>query len=237
MASKKRVLIKVSGASIKAKNPNSIFNFDIVKKLCSQIKQLNAKYNIGIVVGGGNIWRGKMDSEHCLKRADADYIGMLSTIANSFVFKDILESLGVKVSLFSALPVGFLTKPITSENIEKSFSKNQVCLFAGGTGHPYFTTDTGCAIRAIDMQADMILMGKDLVDGVFTADPLKNKNAKFIANTTFFDVYKRKLQVMDLSALTLCEENNIDIYVFNILGNNSIVKVLQKKCKFTHIHK
>lgn len=237
MASKKRILIKISGASIKSKKTGSLFNFDIIKKLCSQIKQLNAKYDIGIVIGGGNIWRGKMDNENCLKRANADYVGMLSTIANSFVFKDVLENFGVKTSLFSALPVGSLTKPITGEKIEKAFLKNHVCLFGGGTGHPYFTTDTGCAIRAIDMHADMILMGKDSVDGVFTADPSKNKNAKFIANTTFFDVFKKKLQVMDLSALTLCEENNIDIYVFNILGNNNIVKVLHKKCKFTHIHK
>lgn len=237
MVKKKRILIKISGASIKSKKANGFFDFNIIKHLCNQIKQLNVKYDIGLVIGGGNIWRGNMDSNQYLQRSNADYIGMLSTIANSFVFKDILESLGVKAALFSALSVGCLTKPIVSEKIEKAFANKKVCIFAAGTGHPYFTTDTGCVIRAIDMQANIILMGKDAVDGVFTDDPKKNKNAKFIPNTTFSNIINKKLKVMDLSALTLCEENNIDIYVFNILANNGIVKTLQKKCRFTHIHK
>ena len=234
---KKRILIKISGGCFRPNKKDSLFDFNIIKKICLQIKQLAPKYNIGLVIGGGNIWRGNMDSNKILKRANSDYIGMLSTIANGIVFKDVLESMKVNVTLFSALSIGNLTKPIVHDKIEKAFAKGNICIFAGGTGHPYFTTDTGCAIRAIDMRANIILMGKNSVNGVYTDDPLKNKKAKFIKDISFINLINKKLKVMDLSALTLCEENNINIYVFNILAQNGIIKTLNKKCQFTFIHK
>ena len=232
----KRILIKISGASIKSKD-NNIFDLNYIKNLAKQIAILAKKYQIGIVIGGGNIWRGNMTVGNVFKKANADYMGMLSTIINALAFKDILVNYGCQVNLYSALAISNVTKPIVIEKINNDLNKKKVAIFAAGTGHPYFTTDTGCVIWAIDMDADVILMGKDSVDGVFSDDPQINKKAKFYSDLKFIDVLKKKLKVMDLSALTLCEQHDIDIYVFNILQSNSLLKIINKKCKFTHIHK
>ncbi|MCQ2748361.1 MAG: UMP kinase [Mycoplasmoidaceae bacterium] len=178
-----------------------------------------------------------MTKDKAFRRANADYMGMLSTIMNGIAFKETLHKIGVKAEVYSALEVDRITKKIAIDKINDDIAEGKVIIFAGGTGHPFFTTDTACAIRAIDMRADFILMGKDGVDGVYTADPNKNKNAKFIKSITFQGAIEKQLKVMDLPALTLCLENNIDIYVFDVLAKDSIIKTFKKKTKFTHIHK
>lgn len=232
----KRILIKISGASIKSDN-GSIFDLDMINNLATQIQKLKKKYQIGIVIGGGNIWRGNMTVNNVFKKENADYMGMLSTVINGIAIKDILSSHGVDVVLHSSLGINNFTKPIDIEMVNKELDEGKVIIFVGGTGHPYFTTDTGCVIRAMDIHANLILMGKDSIDGVYSDDPFVNKNAKFFPNLKFIDVINKKLKIMDLSALTLCEQNGINVYVFNILSKNCIINILKKKGKFTYIHK
>ena len=233
---KKRVIVKISGAAIKG-NGSDIYDNKKLVDLCKQLKELNKTCSVGLVLGGGNIWRGNMTKNDAFRRANADYMGMLSTVMNGLAFKETLHKLGVKAEIYSALEVQRVSYPIAINLINDDLAKGKVIIFVGGTGHPFFTTDTACAIRAIDMHADAILMGKDGVDGVYTADPRKDKKAKFIKELSHLDAISQNLRVMDLSALTLCHDNDIDIYVFDLLAPNAILKVAKKQCKFTHIHK
>ena len=233
---KKRVIVKISGAAIKG-NGSDIYDNKKLVDLCKQLKELNKTCSVGLVLGGGNIWRGNMTKNDAFRRANADYMGMLSTVMNGLAFKETLHKLGVKAEIYSALEVQRVSYPIAINLINDDLAKGKVIIFVGGTGHPFFTTDTACAIRAIDMHADLILMGKDGVDGVYTKDPKKYKDAKFIKDLTFMEAINQKVKVMDLSALTLCHENNIEIYVFDVLAKNNIVKAAKKKTKFTYIHK
>ncbi|MCQ3908251.1 MAG: UMP kinase [Mycoplasmoidaceae bacterium] len=178
-----------------------------------------------------------MTKDKAFRRANADYMGMLSTVMNGLAFKETLHKLGVKAEIYSALEVDRISHKIAIDKINDDIAKGKIIIFVGGTGHPFFTTDTACAIRAIDMHAEVILMGKDGVDGVYSSDPNKNKNAKFYKSLTFHEAISQELGVMDLSALTLCLENNIDIFVFDVLAKDNILKVFKKKTKFTHIHK
>ena len=233
---KKRIIVKISGAAIKG-NGADIYDNKKLIALCKQLKELNKTCSVGLVLGGGNIWRGNMTKNDAFRRANADYMGMLSTVMNGLAFKETLHKLGVKAEIYSALEVQRVSYPIAINLINDDLAKGKVIIFVGGTGHPFFTTDTACAIRAIDMHADLILMGKDGVDGVYTKDPKKFKDAKFIKDMTFMEAINQKVKVMDLSALTLCHENNIEIYVFDVLAKNNIVKAAKKKTKFTYIHK
>lgn len=233
---KKRVLVKISGGAIKGSH-GEIYDNKKLKALCKQLAILNKTASIGLVLGGGNIWRGNMTKDNAFRRANADYMGMLSTIMNGLAFKETLHKLGVKAEIYSALEVDKITDPISINLINDDLAKGKIIIFVGGTGHPFFTTDTACAIRAIDMHADLILMGKDGVDGVYSADPNKNKKAKFYKSLTFLEAISKELGVMDLSALTLCLENNIDIYVFDVLAKDNIIKTYKRQSKFTHIHK
>ncbi|MBQ0045866.1 MAG: UMP kinase [Mycoplasma sp.] len=233
---KKRVLVKISGGAIKGADGQIYDNKKLIF-LCKQLATLNKTASVGLVLGGGNIWRGNMTKDKAFRRANADYMGMLSTVMNGLAFKETLHRLGVKAEIYSALEVDKITDPISINLINDDLAKGKIIIFVGGTGHPFFTTDTACAIRAIDMHADVILMGKDGVDGVYSDDPRKNKNAKFFKSLTFHEAISKELGVMDLSALTLCLENNIDIYVFDVLAKDNILKTYKKKSKFTHIHR
>ena len=233
---KKRVLVKISGAAIKG-NHGEIYDNKKLIFLCKQLATLNKTAAVGLVLGGGNIWRGNMTKDKAFRRANADYMGMLSTVMNGLAFKETLHKLGVKAEIYSALEVDRITHKIAIDKINDDIAKGKIIIFVGGTGHPFFTTDTACAIRAIDMHADLILMGKDGVDGVYSSDPNKNKNAKFYKELTFQEAINKQLGVMDLSALTLCLENNINIYVFNVLAKDGILKAFKKKTKYTYIHK
>lgn len=233
---KKRVLVKISGAAIKGANGDIYDNKKLIF-LCKQLSTLNKTASVGLVLGGGNIWRGNMTKDNAFRRANADYMGMLSTIMNGLAFKETLHKLGVKAEIYSALEVDRITHKIAIDKINDDIARGKIIIFVGGTGHPFFTTDTACAIRAIDMHANAILMGKNGVDGVYSSDPNKDRDAKFYKSLTFYDAINKKLGVMDLSALTLCLENNIDIFVFDVLAKDNILKVFKKKTKYTHIHK
>jgi len=233
---KKRILVKISGGAIRGTG-SEIFDNKKLLTICKQLKELNKNNCVGLVLGGGNIWRGNMTKDNAFRRANADYMGMLSTVMNGLAFKETLHKIGVKAEIYSALQVERVTDPIAINLINDDLAKGKIIIFTGGTGHPFFTTDTACAIRAIDMHADLILMGKDGVDGVYSADPKKDKKAKFYKELTFMQAINQKLKVMDLSALTLCLENNIDILVFDVLAPNGIIKAAKKQSKFTHIHK
>jgi len=237
MAKKKRLLIKISGGAIKNDTENDIYDTQKITAVCKQLAELNKTCNIGIVVGGGNIWRGNMTKNGIFRRLNADYMGMMSTVMNGLAFKEVLHKLGVEAAVFSALHIEKATFDISLGLLEDAFKENKILIFVGGTGHPYFTTDTACAMRAIDMDADIVLMGKDGVDGIFSDDPKKNPKAKFYDDITFDEAINKNLKVMDMSAFTLLKEANIEVRVFNLIAKNGIINAYNKKCKFTRVHK
>lgn len=233
---KKRVLVKISGAAIQG-DGHEIHNLSKIENICKQLIALSKVASVGIVLGGGNIWRGNMTKNHAFRRANADYMGMLSTVLNGLAFQETFARLGAKSEIYSALNVCNVTNPLSVHKLNKDLNAGNILIFTGGTGHPYFTTDTACALRAIDMSANIILMGKNGVDGVYSDDPKKNKKAKFYKELTFLDAVAKQLKVMDLSAMTLCNDNNIDIYVFDIDAKDGIIKTFKKQSKFTYVHK
>lgn len=237
MVKKQRLIIKISGASIKDKN-NSIFCNKKLLHLANQIKTLTKFYSIGVVLGGGNIWRGNMTKNNIFSSSSADYMGMVSTIINGIALKEVLQKIGVKAELFSALNIEKVALKISSQLINKKILEDKVLIFAGGIGKPSYTTDTACVQRAIDIHAKMIFMGKDGVSGVYTSDPKKVKNAKFISDITFARAIKMHLNVMDLTAMQMCKKSNIDIYVFKADSKNAIVNIAKKtnKIKYTYVH-
>lgn len=230
---KKTILIKISGASLK--KGNSIFDFEQMNDLTRQIKEIKKQYKIAIVIGGGNIFRGNVAKEFKMERSDADYMGMLATIMNGIMLQNVLEHNDVKSKIYSALEVYSVCEPYTIRKALAALEDDYVCLFVAGTGSPYVTTDTGAALRACQIKADMILMGKNGVDGVYCSDPKTNQNAKRYDYLTYHDVIANKLEVMDLSALSLCEEHDIDILVFNIDSKNALVDVLNDRIHATVI--
>lgn len=234
---KKRILIKISGAAIGDPNGKEIFNVPKLTAVCKQIAKINKTNSVGVVLGGGNIWRGNMTKNKAFRRANADYMGMMSTVINGLAFKETLHKLGVKAEIYSSLEIEKITFPLAITLMNDDLAKGKVLIFVGGTGHPYFTTDTACAIRAIDMHADLILMGKDGVDGIYTDDPKKNKKAKRYSQLTYLEAINKELKVMDLTAMSLCQDNDVEIIVFNISAKDGILKAYKRQGKFTRIHR
>ena len=230
---KKRLLIKVSGASLKSEKSD----FDILKiqNLAKQIKELSKNYTIGLVVGGGNIFRGNVAKDFELERNDADLMGMLATVINGLLIRNTFAQNGLNAKVYSALKMDRVCDEYAVRNVKKDLDNDVICIFVAGTGSPFFTTDTGAALRACEIGADIILMGKNGVDGVYDKDPLKHNDATRFDKLTFAEVLNKKLKVMDQSALTLCEDNNIDILVFDIDEQNCFVKAIDNKIKTTII--
>ena len=233
MENKKTILIKISGASLKT--GDAAFDKQKINNLCEQIQWLQRKYNVGIVIGGGNIFRGNLASEFGLKRSDADYMGMLSTMINGMMLQNVLENYGVRTRIYSAIEINAVCEPYIIRKVQKSIGEGDVCIYVAGTGSPYVTTDTGAALRACQIEADIMMMGKNGVDGVYSADPNKNPNAIRYEHLTYHDVIAKKLQVMDSSALSLCEEQNIEILVFNIDEENAFINAIEGKIPVTTI--
>ena len=230
---KKRILIKVSGASLKSEK--SDFDLAKVQNLAEQMKVLSKDYSIGLVVGGGNIFRGNVASDFNLNRNDADLMGMLATVINGLLIKNTFSDFGLKANVYSALKMDRVCDEYAIRNVKHDLDNDVICIFVAGTGSPFFTTDTGAALRACEIGADMILMGKNGVDGVYDKDPSKFNDAIRFDKLTFAEVLNKKLQVMDQSALTLCQDNNIDILVFDIDEQNCFVKAIDNKIKTTII--
>lgn len=230
---KKTILLKLSGASLR--NNNDPISFDFLNQLAFQIKELLKTYNVAIVVGGGNIWRGNVSEKFNMVRYNADYIGMLATLMNSLAIESALTNLEIKSKIFSAINVDKIADTHVIKNVNESLLHGVVTIFACGTGMPYFSTDTGSAIRAVEIGADFILMGKNNVNGVYSDDPLINKKAILYENISYDDVIQKNLKIMDISALSICKEYKIKLIVFKINEPNSILNVMDKKVKFTLI--
>jgi len=181
---------------------------------------------IAVVIGGGNIFRGIQATASGMDRVQGDYMGMLATIINSMALQSALERLEIPTRLMSAIEMKEICEPFIRRRAVRHLEKGRVVIFGAGTGNPYFTTDTAASLRAIEIEADVILKGTR-VDGIYSADPEKDKNAKRYSKLTFNEAYEKGLQIMDLTAFTLCKENKLPIIVFDITRNNNLKKLLQ----------
>lgn len=222
----KRVLLKVSGEALMGKGE---FGIDLATlfNIAHQIKQVMVmEVEVGIVVGGGNIWRGITAQDQGMDRATADYCGMLGTLMNALALQDALEKEGVTTRTQSAIAVQAVAEPYIRRRAIRHLEKRRVVIFAGGTGNPYMTTDTAAALRAIEIGAEVLLMGKNKIDGVYDADPLKNPKAQKFDELTHIDAIKLRLEVMDSTALSLCMENKLPITVFDLQAPKSILQAI-----------
>lgn len=223
----KRVLLKLSGEALKSETYFGI-NPQTVKETANQIKEIyDLGCEIGIVCGGGNIWRGKTGEELGIERAQADYMGMLATIMNSLALQNALEQAGVPTRCLSALEVQAVAEPYIRRRAIRHLEKGRVCIFAGGLGNPYFSTDTAAATRAIEIGADVVLMAKNGTEGVYDSDPRKNPNAKMYEELSFSEVLNKNLAVMDSTAASLCKDNGMKLIVFNMNKPGNIVKAVK----------
>ena len=220
----KRVVLKLSGESMAGEEKFGI-NPAVVEELAKQVKLVQEQgIEVTVVVGGGNIWRGLAGSAKGMERAAADYMGMLATVMNAVALQDALEKLGVDTRVQSAIEMREVAEPYIRRKAVRHLEKNRVVIFAAGTGNPYFSTDTTAALRAAEINADVILMAKKGVDGVYDDDPKKNQNAKKFETLEYIEVLQRGLQVMDSTAISLCMDNKIPLVVFNIDHHENIVK-------------
>lgn len=219
---KKRIMIKISGEALAGKDGIGI-DPQIVKSIANEIKDAYdlGLCEIGVIVGGGNIFRGKLASEMGIERSSADYMGMIGTILNAFALQNALEAMGIDTRVMTSLTIPEVAEPYIRRKALSHFDKDRVVIFGGGTGNPYFSTDTTAALRAAELGASMIYMAKNGVDGVYDKDPQKHKDAKKFKRLTNHDLLQKELQVMDSTAAALCHDNNIDICVFdmNVPGN------------------
>ena len=218
--SMKRVLLKLSGEALAGEKKTG-FDEPTVRGVAMEVKQLVDKgIEVGIVIGGGNFWRGRTSEN--IDRTKADQIGMLATIMNCIYVSEIFRSVGMMTSILTPFECGSFTKLFSKDRANKYFSKGQVVFFAGGTGHPYFSTDTGVVLRAIEVEADAILLAK-AIDGVYDSDPKINPDAKKYDKLSIEEVVAQKLQVMDLAASILAMENKMPMRVFGLNEKNSIL--------------
>ncbi len=221
----KRVVLKLSGEALQGQ-----LGYGVDPKVASSIaQQIKDVHDLGIdiacVIGAGNIFRGLQASKAGMDRSTADYIGMLATIINSMVLQDSLEKLGVHTRVQSAIEIKELAEPYIRRRAMRHLEKKRVVIFAAGTGNPYFTTDTAAALRAIEIGAEVILKATK-VDGVYTSDPIKDKKAKKFERLRYIDVLKKRLQVMDATAISLCMDNQLPIIVFNLTRDGNIRRVM-----------
>ncbi len=220
----KRILLKMSGEALKGEMGYGI-DPKTVKEIAEQIKDVHdLGIQIGIVCGGGNIFRGHTGAELGMDRAQADYMGMLATVMNGLAVQDALEAVGVPTRVMSSLAINDVCEPYIYRRALRHLEKGRVCIFAGGTGRPYFSTDTAGALRAIEINADAMLMAKNGVRGVYDKDPRKYADAKFYEHLTHHEVIEQNLMVMDQTAATLCKDNHMDIVVFNMNEKGNILK-------------
>lgn len=221
----KRVLLKLSGESLMGKKSFGIDN-ERLSEYAQQIKDIHdAGIEVAIVIGGGNIFRGVQAEEGGMDRTHGDYMGMLATMINSMALQAALESAGIKTRLQSAIEMKEIAEPFVRRRAVRHLEKGRVVIFGAGTGNPYFTTDSAASLRAIEINADVILKGTR-VDGIYTADPEKDPTAKKYDTITFDDVYEKGLKVMDMTAFTLCKENDLPIIVFDMDTPGNLRKVL-----------
>lgn len=220
----KRILLKLSGEALAGEKKTG-FDEETVRDVAVQVKQLvDDGIQVGIVIGGGNFWRGR--SSENIDRTKADQIGMLATIMNCIYVSEIFRSVGMMTSVLTPFECGSFTKLFSKDRANKYFAKNMVVFFAGGTGHPYFSTDTGVVLRAVEVDADVILLAK-AVDGVYDDDPRSNPDAKKYDEVSIEEVITRNLQVVDMTASILARDNKMPMWVFGLNEENSIVNTVK----------
>lgn len=222
----KRILLKLSGESLMG---NKSFGLDsaVIQQYARDIKQvIELGVQVAIVIGGGNIYRGMNEAETGIERAQGDYMGMLATVINGMALQAGLEKIGVYTRLQSAIKMEQIAEPYIRRRAIRHLEKGRVVIFGAGTGNPYFTTDTAGSLRAIEIKADVILKGTR-VDGIYTADPEKNPDATRFDKISFADVIKNNLKVMDMTAFTLCQENNLPIIVFDMNTPGTLLEVIE----------
>ncbi|MBM7586862.1 uridylate kinase [Bacillus pakistanensis] len=223
----KRVVLKLSGEALAGAEGFGI-NPSVIKNVAEEVKEIsNLGVEVAVVVGGGNIWRGKIGSEMGMDRASADYMGMLATVMNSLALQDSLENIGIETRVQTSIDMRQVAEPYIRRRAIRHLEKKRVVIFAAGTGNPYFSTDTTAALRAAEIEAEVILMAKNNVDGVYSADPKLDENAVKYDELSYLDVLKEGLAVMDSTASSLCMDNNIPLIVFSIMEEGNIKRVLQ----------
>lgn len=221
-----RVVLKLSGEALAGEQGFGL-SPQIIMSVAEQVKEVvELGVEVAVVVGGGNIWRGKIGSEMGMDRATADYMGMLATVMNSLALQDSLEKVGIETRVQSSIEMRQVAEPYIRRKAIRHLEKKRVVIFAAGTGNPYFSTDTTAALRAAEIEADVILMGKNNVDGIYSDDPKTNSNAKKYDELSFLEVIQQGLQVMDSTASTLCMDNDIPLIVFSIMEHGNIKRVV-----------
>lgn len=224
----KRILLKLSGESLRDDKHLLTIDVNHLENLTKVVKSLHDDgVEIAIVIGAGNIWRGKLADKIGIEPVPADFMGMLGTVINAVAMSSSLKKHGVDAIVYSAVPpIEGVTMAYDKDLVNKSLVEGKVVFLAGGTGKPFFTTDTAAALRAVELNCQAILMGKNGVEGIYTDDPDKNPDAEFIKSITFDEIIERKLQVMDLSAVELLKKTNIDVRVFSMADSQNFLRVV-----------
>lgn len=221
----KRVIMKISGEALCTEH-NRPLDFEIIDRISDQLIEVErAGVEVGIIVGGGNIWRGARVGHH-MDRATADYMGMLATVINALGLQDALESKGMQTRVQTAIEMRQIAEPYIRRKALKHLEKGRIVIFACGTGNPYFSTDTAAALRAAEMEVDLMMLAKN-VDAVYDADPETHPDARRYDRISYMDVMNKGLSVMDNTAITLCMDNHIPIHVFGVKMHDSIVRVVE----------
>jgi uridylate kinase len=222
----RRILLKLSGESLLGENEYGA-DPDRIGAIADQIKTVrDQQVEVAIVVGGGNIYRGLKGAAAGMDRATGDYMGMLATVLNALALQDALEKRGAHTRVQSAITISEVAEPYIRRRAIRHLEKGRIVIFAAGTGNPFFTTDTAAALRALEIHAEALLMAKNAVEGVYDADPRTNPDANFIATLTHHEAIERRLQVMDSTALSLCMDNQLPIYVFNVDDERNIYRIV-----------
>lgn len=232
MDKQRRVLLKLSGEALAGEKKTG-FDEETVRAVAAQVKKsVEEGVQVAIVIGGGNFWRGR--SSKAIDRVKADQIGMLATVMNCIYVSSLFTYLGMETEVFSAFTIGGVTRLFSKDEADAALNAGKVVFFAGGTGHPYFSTDTGVVLRAIEMEADEILLAK-AIDGVYDSDPKVNPDAKKFDTITIEDVVEKRLQVIDLAASILCLENRMPMSVFGLEGEDSIYQAMKGNITGTRV--
>ncbi len=235
MSKYKRVLLKISGEALMGQREYGL-DPNMLNRIANEVKSaFNNGTEICLVIGGGNIFRGLSGASNGMERTTADYMGMLATVMNALGMQSALEEQGINTRVLSAIPMQTVCEPYIRRRAVRHMEKGRVVIFAGGTGNPFFTTDTAAALRASEMDCDAIFKGTN-VDGVYDSDPKINKDAKKFDELSYLDVISKDLKVMDLSAVTLAKEKNIPIIVFSIHKEKEFAEVLKGKGEFSKVN-
>ena len=231
----RRVLLKLSGEALAGEQLSQGIDYSIVSRIANDIADVHRRgVDISLVIGGGNIVRGRSASDAGMERASADYMGMLATVINALAMQNSLEGAGISTRVLSAIPMSSVCEPYIRRRALRHLEKRRVVIFAGGTGNPFFTTDTAAALRATEMNCDVLMKGTQ-VDGIYDSDPKINPNAKRYNSLSYLDVLSKDLKVMDASAISLSRENNIPIIVFSIHDTGEFEKVVFGNATWTTI--